>query len=444
MSEQVYSVPDSVADGSMNNHYTFVHFYFLIFVLLLLSFSGCSDTADQTTIRFWVFGAEGDIVEQLMPVFEQENPDIRVRIQKIPWTAAHEKLLTAYASNSTPDVFQLGNTWIPEFHMLNALEPINSRVDTSEVIDNGDYFEGIWATNVIEEMLFGVPWYVDTRVLFYRKDILRDAGFADPPRTWDELYVLSKTIKQSAGTEERYAMLLPTNEWVPPVLFGLQAGSSLLKEEGRFGNFSGNQFRTAFEYYARYFHEGLAPVGITQVTNIFQGLTEGFFAMYITGPWNVGEFRRRLPARMQDNWGTAPLPGPDNDTPGVSIAGGASLVMYRESRHKEEAWKLVEFFSRPDIQIRFNELSGNLPARISAWETSGIKDDPHIKAFYEQLPHVAPLPQVPEWEQIALKIQQYAEIVSMDRMTVADALTALDREVDRILDKRRWILSRTD
>jgi len=415
-----------------------------ITIILFIAYPGCTDTSDTTTIRFWVFGAEGDIVEQLLPDFEREYPDIRVRVQKIPWTAAHEKLLTAYASNSMPDVFQLGNTWIPEFHMLNALEIIDPRVDTSNVIDVGDYFEGIWATNIVDGQLYGIPWYVDTRVLFYRKDILHDAGFGEPPRTWDELYTLSKRIKQNAGTDERYAMLLPTNEWVPPVLFGLQAGSSLLRDNGQFGNFSGNEFQTAFEYYARFFHEGLAPTGITQVTNIYQGLTEGFFAMYITGPWNVGEFRRRLPAHMQDNWGTAPLPGPDENTPGVSMAGGASLVISAGSRYKDEAWKLIEFFSRPDTQIRFNRLSGNLPSRLSAWEESDIKDDVHIRAFYEQLPHVVPLPQVPEWEQIALKIQQYAELVSMQRMTIPEALAALDGEVDRILDKRRWILSRTE
>jgi len=241
-----------------------------------------------------------------------------------------------------------------------------------------------------------------------------------------------------------YAILMPTNEWVPPVLFGLQGGSSLLKNNATYGDFSGDEFKNSFEFYSGFYHEGLAPVGITQVTNIYQGLTEGFFAMYISGPWNIGEFRRRLPEYMQDNWGTAPLPGPSEGYPGVSIAGGSSLVMFNQSRKKDEAWKLIEFFSRQDIQIRFNEISGNLPPRLSVWEISGIKDDIHIRAFYEQMPYVVPLPKVPEWEQIALKVQQYAEIVSMGRMTVPQALAALDREVDRILDKRRWILSRAD
>jgi multiple sugar transport system substrate-binding protein len=49
-----------------------------------------------------------------MPEFERRYPEIQVKVQQIPWSAAHEKLLTAYAGDAMPDVFQLGNTWIPE------------------------------------------------------------------------------------------------------------------------------------------------------------------------------------------------------------------------------------------------------------------------------------------------------------------------------------------
>ena len=105
------------------------------------------------------------------------NPDIHVRLQMIPWTAAHEKVLTAYAGDSTPDLCQWGNTWIPEMHLLEAIEPLDSRVSVSKVIHRGGYFPGIWETNRIDSVLYGIPWYVDTRVLFYRKDLLARAGY---------------------------------------------------------------------------------------------------------------------------------------------------------------------------------------------------------------------------------------------------------------------------
>src|SRR2546427_12297773 len=100
--------------------------------------------------------------------------------------------------------------------------------------------------------------------------------------------------------------------------------------------------------------------------------------MWITGPWNVGEFRRRLPADFQDKWGIAPMPGPDGAASGISLAGGSSLVVFRASRHQAAAWKLVEFLSRPEQQLRVYRLSGDLPARLEAWR------DPALAARSEE------------------------------------------------------------
>ena len=119
--------------------------------------------------------------------------------------------------------------------------------------------------------------------------------------------------------------------------------------------------------------------------------------MYITGPWNVGEFRRRLPPEMQDKWATAPLPARDASEPsGVSMAGGSSLVVLRSTQHRAAAAKLIEFLSEPAQQVRFFELTGDLPARRSAWRAPALLADPHFPAFRAQLERVAPMPKVPE------------------------------------------------
>ena len=413
-----------------------------LFLLLSIITACQSPTGSKTAVKFWAMGAEGEHVQKLMPEFYRRYPGIEVKIQGIPWTAAHEKLLTAYAGNSLPDLCQLGNTWIPEFNLLNALENLNARLANATTIKRENYFPGIWVTNVIDSAVFGIPWYVDTRLLFYRKDILAQAGYKNPPRTWDEWFEVSKKIKQLPGAREKYALLLPTNEWTPFVLTGLQTGSLLLKEENRYGDFSGAQFSRAFSFLMQFYRDKLAPVGVTQVTNIYQGLAEGFFAMYITGPWNIGEFQRRLPAALQDQWMTAPMPGPDANTPGVSLAGGSSLVMFKNSTKKTEAWKLIEYLSEASQQLKFYKITGDLPAVRAAWKDTAFINNVYIQAFYQQLEHVVPTPMIPEWEQIAMKVQQYAEAASGEHLSVTEALQALDREVDIILEKRRWILSR--
>jgi multiple sugar transport system substrate-binding protein len=434
--------------AKLNSKSWFLNICFFASQILLpavvILFIGCGDTnKKETVIQFWAMGAEAEHVQKLTAEFETENPGIKVKVQAIPWTAAHEKLITAYASETTPDVVQLGNTWIPEFVALNSLEDLGKWVETSNEIKVQNYFPGIWQTNILDEHLFGIPWYVDTRVLFYRKDILKAAGYSMPPKTWQELLKLSDKIKENESAKNKYAVFIPTNEWAPFIIFGLQAGSTLLKDNNRFGNFEDEKFKESFSYLINFYKAGLAPLDMTQVSNVYQAFAEGFFAMYISGPWNVTEFKKRLPEDVQNKWMTAPLPSYDSVYPGKSLAGGSSFVMFKLSRNKTAAWKLIEFLSSRKSQIEFYNLSSDLPAVKSAWDDSSLKDDKYLNAFYEQLQNVVPTPKVPEWEQIvSSKVQQYAEYAARNKMTVIEALKKLDEDIDLILEKRRWILSK--
>ena len=89
---------------------------------------------------------------------------------------------------------------------------------------------------------------------------------------------------------------------------------------------------------------------------------------------------------------------------------------------------------------RFFDLTGDLPARRSAWNASSITAEPHFPAFREQLERVQPLPKVPEWEQIATAMFDRGEAAARGVITVPTALTQLDSRADALLEKRRWIL----
>ena len=397
--------------------------------------------AEDTTIRFWAMGREGEVVRDLVPEFERRNPGLHVRVQQMPWTAAHEKLLTGFVGDATPDVSQLGNTWVPEFQALDALEPLNGYVRASNGVDSTDYFRGIWDTNVLADTLFGLPWYVDTKLIFYRADILARAGVTTPPRSWPEWKDAMHRVV--AGGHAKYAILLPTNEWPQIVALGLQQGSPILKDGDRYGAFRDPKFSSAVDFYTSIFREKLAPtVSSSQIANLFQEFERGTFAMFISGPWQIGELNNRLSDSVKGKWAAAPLPSPDGASyPGVSLAGGSSLVIFRSSTHKVAAWKLIEFLSEPAQQARFAQLTGDLPARESAWRLAKLDSSQAMVAFLEQLRHVAPTPKVPEWELIATRIFESTERVVRGVSTREQAMKALDADVDRILEKRRWMLA---
>jgi len=409
----------------------------------LVTLAGCGRADDpRGPVNFWAMGREAEVVAELLPAFHARHPDVRVHVQQLPWTAAHEKLLTAYAGGSLPDLCQLGNTWLPELTALDALEPLDARVaDSAVALD--DYFAGILDTNVMPtaggHRLFGLPWYVDTRVLFFRSDLLRAAGHAQPPRSWPEWLAAMRAIRLRGGSRT-YGVLLPLNEPDPLFALALQQGA-LLRDDNTRGAFSQPPFRRALAFYAGIFREGLAPaMSNTQVANVWDEFARGLFAFYVSGPWNIGEFRRRLPRELQADWATAPLPGPSG--PDVSTAGGSSLVIFKSSPRKLAAWRLVEFLSEPATMQRFHALTGNLPPRRSAWRAPALAADAPSRAFAEQLERVRAAPKIPEWERIFQEMQLAAERVVQRKQTIEAATTELDATVDALLEKRRWLLAR--
>ncbi|MFT3904847.1 MAG: sugar ABC transporter substrate-binding protein [Steroidobacteraceae bacterium] len=405
-----------------------------------LACTACGDARQGETLRFWAMGREAETVLALLPEFERRHPDIHVEVQQLPWTAAHEKLLTAIAGDATPDIAQIGNTWLPEMVELGALQPLDALLATSRDISAADYFAGVWQTNQINGQLYGVPWYVDTRLLFYRKDLLKQAGFDAPPRDWQEWLAQLRAIKKLVGPR-RYAVLLPLNEFEPLQVLALQQPDAMLRDGGRYGDFHSESFLKALNFYQQLFREQLAPkVSNTQISNVWLELGRGFYSFYISGPWNIGEFKRRLPPEQQDDWMTAPMPGPDG--PGVSNAGGSSFAVFTRSRHAKAAWMLIEFLSRPEIQQRFYGITGDLPPRLSAWQDPALAQDPYLKAFADQLTRLRPFPQVPEWERIMEEMRLMAERVALSDESTDQATRELDDRTDTLLAKRRWMLAR--
>jgi multiple sugar transport system substrate-binding protein len=390
-------------------------------------------------LRFWAMGREGEVVRELLADFERTHPGIRVDVQQLPWTAAQEKLLTSFAGDVTPDLCQLGNTWIAQFAALGALAPLQDIAARSTTVTATDYFDGIWASNRIGDGIYGVPWYVDTRLIFYRRDLLAKAGFDHAPVDWNEWSKVLAALKRRSP--QTYGVLLPLNEFEPLLALALQQDTPLLRDGDRYGNFRSPAFRRTLQFYLDIFRNGWAPaVSNTQISNVWDEFGKGFFSFYISGPWNIGEFKRRLPADKQDSWMTAPLPGPNG--PGASSAGGSSLVVFERSKHKQEAWQVIEYLSQPAVQQRFYAMTGNLPPRRSAWADQRLARDPYAQAFRDQLERAKSPPKVPEWERIATEMRLVTEALVAGQLTLDQAVTELDARADRILEKRRWMLAR--
>ena len=399
-----------------------------------LALSACARRSGSR-LEMWAMGAEAEHLGELLAALPRHGLP-PVRVQPLPWSAAHEKLLTGFAGNSLPDLGQVGNSWVAELTAIGALEPVPAAL----VGMTAGQFEGVVETNRIDGRLMALPWYVDTRLQFYRRDLFERAGFAAPPPQWDAWKAALHAVKKQSGGDS-FAILLPINEFEHLTQMALSSGAGMLSPDGTRGAFRSPEFRRALAFYKSLFDERLAPIaGAAQISNVWNEFARGYFAVYPSGPWTIGDMKSRLPPASQHSWATAPFPGPDG--PGRSTPGGSSLVVYRGARDPVAAWRLVAALAAPAAQAKLQALTGDLPPTRAVWGSTGLLADPITEAFARQLDRTSPLPKVPEWERIATEMQTVAELAVRGKVTLDEAVTDMDQRADRLLEKRRWMLSR--
>jgi len=402
---------------------------------LLPALGGCG-ARGEAGLTIWAMGNEGASLPAVLAAMPRPAGAPPVSVQPMPWTAAHAKLLTGFAGGSLPAIGQVGNSWLAEMAAIGAIAPVPRTLHGLLA----DQFDAVVDTNRIAGRLWGVPWYVDTRLQYYRRDLFARAGHAAPPRAWDGWKRALHGVKKVVG-DGNYALLLPLNEFEQLLTFALSAGARLLRDADGRGAFSDPEFRVALAFYKSLFDEGLAPpLATTEIANIWNEFARGFFALFVSGPWAVGELRTRLASDMQDRWATAPNPGPRGT--GSAAPGGSSLVVFAGHDADERAWDVVAGLLAPAAQLQFHRLTGDLPARRSVWRAAGLAADPLVAPFAAQLDHATALPKIPEWERIMTEMQIVAERMVRGAYSVDEAAREIDLRADRLLEKRRWMLDR--
>jgi multiple sugar transport system substrate-binding protein len=378
------------------------------------------------TIEVWAMGAEGDMLGDFVATFEEENPEAEVKVTPIPWEAAHDKLANAIAAGQTPDVSLVGTTWMGEFAEAGGLEPT-----PEDLVDEGDFFEGAWDSTVVGDTSYGVPWYVETRVLYYRTDLAEEAGWSDAPESWDDLKQFAKDLQDKAGVE--YGINLQpgqTGSWQTMLPFAWSNGAALTNDAGTEYTIDSPEMTEALEYYRSFFDEGLAgPTRLLDPGELESGFAKKTFGAFVSGPWHTGLVEDA--GVSQDQYAVAPLPGKDS-APGTSFVGGGNLAVLADSDNKESAWKLVQWFADPEVQQSFYEEVGSLPSVQAAWESGELADDPQLQVFGEQLGSTMSPPSVPTWEQVAAEIDSDIEKATKGATPVDEAVSHMQSQAESI------------
>jgi multiple sugar transport system substrate-binding protein len=379
---------------------------------------GASEAKDSLTV--WAMGAEGDKLGGLAKQFMAQNPSIKVRVTPVSWDVAHDKILTSIAGRKTPDVSLVGTTWMAEFADTGALD------EPPDSVKKSAFFPAAWKNVVVDGKAKGVPWYVETRVLYYRTDLAKKAGFNQAPQTWDDLKKLAKAYKQKAGT--KHGIALAPNNWQELLPFAWQAGSKVATRDGKF-HLDDAGMKKALAFDKSFFDAGLTPKRVPQGFDVTQGFVSGADPMFFSGPWHLALIRDQGGAKLQGKWNVTVMPKEKTRT---SFLGGGDLVVFKDSGAKDAAWKFVSWLSKPSVQAKWYQTVGDLPSVKAAWNQGKLATDPHLKVFRKQLDDASPPPVLSKWEEVASAINDEMEKVLTGGESPADGAKNMQKKAESI------------
>lgn len=376
------------------------------------------------TIEVWAMGTEGEELGGFAEAFEEDNPEASVEVTAIPWDAAHDKLATAIASGQTPDVALIGTTWMGEFASQGGLDP------TPEgLVDPAAFYEGAWESTVVDGTSYGVPWYVETRALFYRADLAADAGWDQPPSSWDELNQFAGDLKDAGVETPLFVQPGQTGSWQTMLPFAWTAGAEMTSDDGASYALDSDAMATGLEFYKGLFDQDFSTTRSLAAGELETGFADGTIGAFISGPWEIGLTRDA--GATDEQLAIAPLPGQEEGM-GTSFIGGGNLAVFADADNREGGWKLVQWLAQSDTQSSWYDTVTDLPAVREAWDQGTLADDPLLSVFGEQLESGNAPPAVPTWEEVAAVIDRDVERVVRGQMDVEEALADMQSQAESI------------
>ncbi|MFC6022628.1 sugar ABC transporter substrate-binding protein [Plantactinospora solaniradicis] len=383
-----------------------------------------SDGKATGEITVWAMGTEGEKLGAFAQDFMTENPDAKVTVTAVPWDAAHQKIASAIAGRQTPDVSMIGTTWMGEFAKTGTLDPT-----PTDLFDRASFFPGAWDTTVVDGTSYGVPWYVETRLIFYRKDLAQRAGITELPRSWEELTAFATALKQKAGAESGlYLQPGGTGSWQSFLPFAWSNGANLV--DGDRLTLDTPELTEAAAYYRSFFVDKLSTTtDLGLQGSLEQSFVDGKTAAFISGPWHVGLLAEQGGPGFTEKFGVLPMPRRKSAT---SFIGGSDLAVFSDAKNRDGAWKFVSWLSRPEVQVKWYQTVKDLPAVQQSWQDPGLTGDPFLSAFGEQLKDAKSPPPMATWEQIAAVIDAEVERVAKSGTDPAAAVKAMQERAGSV------------
>jgi multiple sugar transport system substrate-binding protein len=398
-------------------------FKIALFVIALFSVTSCKQkiNSNPKEISFWHFQSEPKMksaLKELISKFELEN-NCKVITTELSWGDGKTKLIAAFNSRTPPDVLELGSDWIAQFSSSGSLNDISNQTEISKYVLSSQS-PCFWNNKV-----YALPWYVDSRVIFYNKSLINDSLKVDSLFNWYSILNLCKKVKtkgiygfgiNGADPHRLYKKIIP--------MFWSNGGD--IFENGSVV-INSQQNIEALQMYVKLSENGI----IENQRNLDKIFLQGKLAFVFSGGWLLDKIKKENPTLK---FGIINIP-PLNTGKGYSFAGGEYLALSATTNKSDLATKFINYITNGKTTLEYckKEIGTVLPADSAFVNDKYFKSIPYMNYFINQLPLSKMTPVNPHWLDIEEVIESQVELALYKKKTAKQALNDAKIEIEALI-----------
>jgi multiple sugar transport system substrate-binding protein len=392
--------------------------------------------AGPMVLDFWngFTGPDGKTMERMVAQFQQENPDVRVRMQIIPWGTYYDKLTLSLAYGGAPEVFVVHAARLPEFASFGVLKPLDSLFAASRsTLPTVDFAPVPWRASFYAGRQVGFPLDVHPLGLYYNTRLFREAGLVDragraqPPETWDQFLAAARKLTRDTdgdGRPDQWGFVF-TNQSSNWLTFAGQFGGGILTSNNRAcsmmspGSMTASRRMHGLIYQ---YHVAPKPEGV----DAWLAFRQGKVGMAMEGIYMLASLEEQRGLQ----YAGAPVPrfGPKRATWGGShMLCQPAPISAAKSR---AAWRLMRFLS--DHSLMWAK-GGQIPVRLSVLRSKEFAALPVQSQFARELPYVQYEPLTPKSNGLGPFVGPAVEAVLLDLQTPDAAMSDACRRIGQLL-----------
>lgn len=424
-----------------------------IVLLLVLSVSCNSsrssssvETGGRVTLTYWsaTNALELDFANQVAAEWNLQHPEVQIKVEPVPsGQSTEEVILAAIASHTTPDIYaNIFPGAMQDLLDAEGVVQLDAYADFFDVLHERMTPELLNQYRSSDGHFYQVPWKSNPIMVLYNTRMLREAGVTSLPTTYSEFLSAAANVTRDRDGDGRIDQWMAYIDYFPiwykrlydylPLYMAASNGQTLF--EGRKVVFDNQSSVAIFRFLHECYARGYIPRQLVQ-GDIF---IDGHVAAKFTGPNSIGFLERYRSADFEYDYGPILRPDGASGQP-ISYADPKSIVIFKTCQHPREAWEFIKFVISKRNDLRFLELTSQLPIRARLLEDQTFADyfkrNPKLVKFAEQLATARSIESIAELKEIFDAIAQEVEAsVVFDLKPPEQAVHDAARRSQQILD----------